>query len=93
MTEIALTGAHSWMPPALRGPMGIAMLVVGIGACVVLKLMSKKWEANNNSVNTEDAMPRAVGQPWQCPKCGENLESQFELCWKCGTARVLAKNV
>ncbi|MFT5469655.1 MAG: putative membrane protein YvbJ [Verrucomicrobiales bacterium] len=23
---------------------------------------------------------------WVCPKCGEELEPQFELCWNCGTS-------
>ena len=23
--------------------------------------------------------------PWKCPKCGEELDEEFELCWKCGT--------
>ncbi|HEV2455527.1 MAG TPA: DUF2007 domain-containing protein [Verrucomicrobiae bacterium] len=31
--------------------------------------------------------PRAAGTTWTCPKCGEQLESQFTSCWKCGTAR------
>lgn len=22
---------------------------------------------------------------WLCPGCGERLEGQFEVCWKCGT--------
>lgn len=21
---------------------------------------------------------------WKCPKCSENLEGQFKVCWKCG---------
>jgi hypothetical protein len=24
---------------------------------------------------------------WECPQCGERLESQFEACWKCATRR------
>ena len=23
--------------------------------------------------------------PWKCPKCGERLSEEFEVCWKCGT--------
>jgi hypothetical protein len=26
-------------------------------------------------------------QPWNCPKCNERLEPQFDSCWRCGTAR------
>ena len=23
---------------------------------------------------------------WSCPKCGEKIEDNFEICWNCGTA-------
>jgi uncharacterized protein YbjQ (UPF0145 family) len=23
---------------------------------------------------------------WKCPKCGEQVEASFEVCWNCGTA-------
>ena len=23
---------------------------------------------------------------WLCPNCGENLEGQFKVCWKCGSS-------
>jgi hypothetical protein len=29
----------------------------------------------------------AEQQSWRCPKCGEELEGQFDQCWKCGTER------
>lgn len=29
----------------------------------------------------------AESGPWQCPRCGEISEGQFQLCWKCGCAR------
>lgn len=25
-----------------------------------------------------------TGPAWLCPGCGERLEGQFEVCWKCG---------
>jgi Putative prokaryotic signal transducing protein len=25
--------------------------------------------------------------PWTCETCGENIEGQFQLCWKCGSER------
>jgi hypothetical protein len=31
--------------------------------------------------------PKPQGQPWTCPKCGEQIEPQFDTCWNCGTAR------
>ena len=24
---------------------------------------------------------------WPCPRCGEQVEDDFDLCWSCGTAR------
>ncbi len=24
-------------------------------------------------------------ETWNCPKCGEEVEAQFDACWKCGT--------
>jgi hypothetical protein len=27
------------------------------------------------------------GEIWKCPQCGESLEGQFDLCWKCGHSR------
>ena len=27
------------------------------------------------------------GDPWTCPKCGEEVEAQFSNCWNCGENR------
>ena len=32
-------------------------------------------------------VPQKQGWPWKCTKCGEQLESEFTECWKCGTSR------
>jgi len=29
----------------------------------------------------------ASRENWTCPDCGEALEGQFEICWRCGTER------
>lgn len=26
-------------------------------------------------------------KPWKCPECGEELEGQFDVCWKCGHSK------
>lgn len=36
----------------------------------------------------EDLRPVST-DPWVCPKCGEHLEPQFEVCWNCGHPREL----
>ncbi len=28
-----------------------------------------------------------AGEAWLCPKCREQLEAQFTVCWQCGTER------
>ena len=33
-----------------------------------------------------DLMPRAR-RGWVCPRCGEQLEAQFDSCWRCSTQR------
>lgn len=25
--------------------------------------------------------------PWECPKCGEEIDGRFTSCWECGTER------
>ena len=27
-----------------------------------------------------------AGPPWDCPGCGERIEPQFAVCWRCGAA-------
>ena len=29
----------------------------------------------------------AVKEPWQCRKCGEEIEGQFTDCWNCGASQ------
>jgi hypothetical protein len=29
----------------------------------------------------------AVGEPWRCAGCGEEIEPQFGACWQCGQTR------
>lgn len=29
---------------------------------------------------------RTSGETWECPRCGERIEAQFEACWKCPTS-------
>lgn len=32
-------------------------------------------------------LTRVSGGPWRCPGCGEMLEAQFDVCWRCGGER------
>jgi hypothetical protein len=37
-----------------------------------------------NANNPDADAPQAT---WKCPKCGEEVEVQFDVCWNCGTSR------
>jgi predicted RNA-binding Zn-ribbon protein involved in translation (DUF1610 family) len=37
--------------------------------------------------NADDAVADAPRATWACPNCGENVEVQFDRCWKCGHER------
>lgn len=41
----------------------------------------------NEIVQQELAMQTQPSAAWQCPHCGETLEGQFNICWKCGAQR------
>ena len=30
---------------------------------------------------------RVAGVTWKCPKCGEEVEDQFDQCWNCGSEK------
>ena len=30
----------------------------------------------------------AAGKNWDCPRCGADVEGNFECCWQCGTERL-----
>jgi hypothetical protein len=50
--------------------------------------MDDKQTARASTI-IEDELSRLAlpQQAWVCAECGENLEGQFEQCWKCGAAR------
>jgi len=31
--------------------------------------------------------PAEPSPAWVCPQCGETVDGQFDLCWKCGTQK------
>lgn len=38
-----------------------------------------------------DPAERPASPRWRCGNCGESLEATFDICWKCGTQRNVAK--
>jgi hypothetical protein len=51
------------------------------------------WVLREHDFQRADAILRAVhaprdgGMPWPCQACGEQCESQFTQCWRCGAYR------
>jgi len=46
-------------------------------------------DAERARVVIEAALAPASGTEttWPCPKCGESIEGQFDVCWQCGSVR------
>jgi len=42
--------------------------------------------------STLESLQPVSTEPWVCPKCGEHLEAQFEVCWNCGQPRDLKED-
>ncbi|MDO3378123.1 putative signal transducing protein [Geoalkalibacter halelectricus] len=68
-------------------------LFAAMGEIPFLELRPELW------VVDDEVLPRARllldnwlrqdegAEPWRCPACGEDLEPQFDMCWKCGRER------
>ena len=57
-------------------------------ACPELCILNNE-QANlaKKIVERELADQKNVLSDWKCPECGENLEGQFKVCWKCGHSK------
>jgi hypothetical protein len=47
----------------------------------------KNYSQAIDIVQQEIAFISKSKNPWSCKKCGENLEGQFDACWKCGSCK------
>jgi hypothetical protein len=47
----------------------------------------EQYEQAKTIIADELSQRRTPQDAWVCSQCGESLEGQFDLCWKCGTAR------
>jgi hydrogenase maturation factor HypF (carbamoyltransferase family) len=57
-------------------------------ACPELWCMDDEQHAKAKIIIANEQAARISPQDaWVCPKCSEELEGQFELCWQCGTQR------
>jgi hypothetical protein len=48
------------------------------------------WVADEDHAAAERLLQEALAEPgsgasaWRCPACGETIEPQFAVCWRCG---------
>ena len=66
-------------------------------APVTSETLPSVWLTDDHQLETAMALverytssqgsPEQASAPWTCPKCGEQSESQFTECWKCGASR------
>ena len=40
-----------------------------------------------DTVHEDDETEAVPGPPWTCPKCGESVDANFQVCWNCETER------
>lgn len=38
-------------------------------------------------LQVESVKVSGINKSWECPRCHEHLEKQFDICWKCGCSR------
>lgn len=75
----------------IRGEHAAAVLGGGSG----IEASNELWIVDEDRIqeaaqviqNEIEHSPTEEGEPWTCPRCGEELEPQFAVCWKCGQER------
>ena len=65
------------------------LLAGGAGDIPLNEVWPELWVDDSDferaTLIVKEALADKSGLPrWQCPKCGEWVEGQFELCWNCG---------
>lgn len=63
-----------------------------LGEVPFLECMPEVWVYDNTLASRAETIVRELendtltgGEPWQCRQCGESNESQYAVCWHCGT--------
>ncbi len=47
----------------------------------------QQYSLATNLIKDELATLSTTKKEWVCPQCGEYLEGQFDVCWKCGHSK------
>ena len=68
-------------------------IFMAAGELPVIDCWPELWVADSEYDRAKEIVDTALsdevtpGTPWKCPSCGEEHESQFTDCWKCGASR------
>lgn len=65
---------------------GIGQLPPDVYPTVWVQHLSQRQEARQ-LVKRFEAGATGDGSIWTCPRCQEELEPQFDTCWRCGATR------
>jgi rubrerythrin len=81
----ALEGAWGNMPVSARSLPGVWVDEADVArATPMVEEYQKREDAHLKEPETEE---ETTGPTWKCPKCGEEVEDQFDECWNCGAER------
>ncbi len=77
---------------------GIACTVqTSTGAIPFTECFPELWVLNDEDAPKAQALLESrlkpkepAGSTWTCSECGEQIDEQFNSCWKCGTSRIQA---
>lgn len=66
-------------------------LAGGVGELPPIEVWPEIWVHDEDAFAAERLVAEletesAPGTEWRCPECGERVEGQFGMCWRCGTA-------
>ena len=68
-------------------------LFAGLGEIPFTECYPELWVVDDelftraSSLLKQFMASESASTPWTCSQCGEQLEGQFNSCWKCGTIR------
>ena len=65
-------------------------LCAGVGELPPIECWPTLWVAEQDearALELIEADEDQSGHVWKCPKCGEEVEGQFDICWNCGTEK------
>jgi hypothetical protein len=92
-------GVEAFLRDEVMGRIDAPALVAGAAGAVklvVARSRAQQAEEVLRDYGGERGLPHAAPEPppdvppappWVCVHCGEQVEGQFDVCWKCGAAR------